>query len=866
MILTRSVPAWSRVLYATCKHALLALMLLILVIPPSLSQAQASPALWECVHNFFHGGKGHSIGDIAVGVAWYGAISSGNNTCDPGVVFNVEYPKYSGVEYLNGGLQIGGVQGADTLVSHGTAIFRQFEIFPTCDFEERASTGLHTYECLRSVISDSNLSDYDVIVGLADTLVDPAYQRSDPYDGRPHKPLGLVIKFSSYGWASGSGAQFVIKEYEITNLGIPGDLQYEAEHRRLKDVFVGVRGFARAGYNLDPQFSWFDNLTEFVRSAPSPLLGGATEEFNLVLPYDNDGDPNVLGRPGFTRFSAPDVVGLAVLAKPTPSSQTSFNWWWGNWGPVRATSEVEFPAGGLGEPLGDRSSYMMMSNGETDYPQVESAIDHTGAGWLPPTNPEVALNLADGGNPEFLVSVGPFDLPRDSTVRFAVAVVGGKGLHQDPNNFQNFYDPQHPDFYRSRLDLTDLLRNVQWAKWTYDNPGVDTDGDGYAGEWFLRGGDTMYYRGDGVPDIRAALPPPGPALTFDTRSHRVAIHWNGARTETEEDLFTQRRDFEGYRVYMSRTAREDEWAFLTQRDLFNYARFTWNAGRDRWEFQDPPYSLDSLKTLYDALCDTAYGFLFHPDSFSVPLVERALLEIHFDPVHPETIDSVYRYFAQYEANNQPDDLGLGMAADAGVDVTGVIRKLYPQALPTDTAYREDGTTYLPYYEYEYKVKDIQVAEPVFLSVTAFDHGDPGSGLDPLESGKSITAQEIWPINDASVVKSERPKPGVYPNPYRLIDDYYGNNWENRRGLEPDRERARQVTFYNVPDTCTLSIWSLDGDLVRKIKHYADPGGSEATVVRWDLITRNTQAVKTGIYIWSVESRFGTDVGKLVIIK
>ena len=44
------------------------------------------------------------------------------------------------------------------------------------------------------------------------------------------------------------------------------------------------------------------------------------------------------------------------------------------------------------------------------------------------------------------------------------------------------------------------------------------------------------------------------------------------------------------------------------------------------------------------------------------------------------------------------------------------------------------------------------------------------------------------------------------------------------------------------------------------------GAKAATVVRWDLITRNTQAVKTGIYIWSVESRFGTDVGKLVILK
>ncbi len=827
-----------------------------------------------CMRSNLHRlGHGYSIGNIGVGVAWYATITGGNYTCGGTGIDFAEYPMFSNVQYVQGGLLIGGVQGSDTLVSTGGWLNSPLEILPTCAFETAASPRLRSYECLRDVISDSSKSDYDISIGFADTLADPAYVLNNPYDSRPHEPLGVEIKASSYGWSSGSGAQFVIKEYEITNLGVPGDPEWEAQHRQLNGMFVGIDGLARAAYDLDPNHGWVDNLVEYVRFAPSPLLGNKVEEFNLVLPYDNDGDPNVLGRPGFTRFSAPDVVAFAVLARPTPQSQISFNWWLASdfdpgdgWGPVRSTSLVEFPRGGLGQPLGDRPTYEMMSNEETDYPQIECAIDHTAAGWLPPTTPEDALNFADGARPQFLLAVGPFDLPRDSTVRFAVAIVGGHGLHRDPNNFRDFFDPVHPEYYRSRLDLSDLLRNVQWAKWTYDNPGIDTDGDGYAGEWFLKGGDTMYYRGDGVPDIRAALPPRTPALTFDTRSHHVAIHWNGHRTESEKDVFTQRADFEGYRIYMSRTGREVEWAFLTQRDLFNYARLTWNAGQDRWEFIDPPFSLDSLKVLYDVLCDTSYGFAFHPDSFAVPMLEVALLEVHFDPDHPETLDSVYRYFAPYEANNQPDDLGLAMAADAGVDVTGVMRKLFPHASPADTAYGEDGAPYLPFYEYEYVVKDIQLAEPVFLSVTAFDHGDPVTGLDPLESAKSLTTKEIWPINDADVVKSEHPEPGVYPNPYRLIDDYYGNNWENRRGLEPDRERARQVTFYNVPDTCTISIWSLDGDLVRKLHHTSDPTNTEATVVRWDLITRNTQAVKTGIYIWSVESRFGTDVGKLVIIK
>jgi hypothetical protein len=192
--------------------------------------------------------------------------------------------------------------------------------------------------------------------------------------------------------------------------------------------------------------------------------------------------------------------------------------------------------------------------------------------------------------------------------------------------------------------------------------------------------------------------------------------------------------------------------------------------------------------------------------------------------------------------------------------------VYPESSAAAIAQRPDGSLFAPYYEYEFALRDLQTAEPLSVAVTAFDHGDPKSAFPPLESTQETNAQEVWPITSIEAIESDRSKPGVYPNPYRLIDNYYENNWENRKGTEPDRERARQVTFYNVPDTCVLSIYSLDGDLVRRLHHSSDPANSEASVLRWDLITRNTQAVKTGIYIWSVESRFGTDVGKLVIIK
>jgi len=561
-----------------------------------------------------------------------------------------------------------------------------------------------------------------------------------------------------------------------------------------------------------------------------------------------------------------------MLSPRIADGSWSFNWWTDtnpvasglDWGPVNAGSKVEFQRANLGWPETDRGKYELMTNGENDYPPIETAISHEASGWLPP--PANALDIVDGASLWGLLSFGPYDLDLGDTVSFTLAIVGGENVHPYPAHFSSTFDPYRPDIYMQGLDFSDLIQNAQWAGWMYDTPGVDTDGDGYRGKYYVVDLDTIYYAGDGVPDYTGPPPPPSPSLMADFREGTIYLRWNGRNSETTLDPFLNRRDFEGYRVYMSRTGRNDDWLLLAQRDLVNYARYTWNPARDRWLLRDPPVSRDSLKALYDSSSFATYGYPFEPDSFKVARIDRAFLDIDFDPDRPDRVDSLYLYFAPFDVNATADDASLAAAADAGVGVFGKVRKVYPGADTGDVAIRPDGTEFAPYYEYEYAITDLQVAEPVFLAVTAFDHGDPISGLQPLESAQDANKLDLWPINSAAVVESQRPKPGVYPNPYRISDYYNAAGWENPRGLEPDPERARKVTFTNVPDTCTVSIWSIDGDLVRRLEHRADPSSSEATVVVWNLITRNTQAVKTGIYIYSIESRFGTDMGKLVIVK
>jgi len=825
--------------------------------------------------------NGHGIGRIALSIDNLGALGEFGG---PGICYSdswrsgrsvgtIEYPSGSGHHFASLFLTVGAVRETDTLVSAaGSPWTHSSEFYPTnCDIDELVSPAFKGQFCWDSLVSEFAISDQQLIAYYADTLDDPTVIVHDPIEGRLHRPLGIEVVQKSYGWASGGASNSVIVEYELSNIGVGEDRDVQGGRMPLKGVYVGIYGDIYAYNQANAPFETVtDDILEFIGYHASPFHSNITELFNTVWMADNDGG---LPGPNYDRLSIPEVVAISLLRGLSKSAELSFNWWTRdpdptqNWGPVKRTSRVDFPHGGLGPPLGDRSLCEMMANREIDYPQLETVIDHQGDGWLPPpSDPARALGIADGTAIWFILSVGPIDLPADSTVGFAIAITGAPEFHPNPSNFINFFNPLDPEPFRSRLNVDGLLRNVQWAKWTYDNPGVDTDGDGYAGDWYLRGSDTVYYRGDGIPDLRAALPPPAPILRPYTRAGQVTLHWSGYRSETGVDLFTQRADFEGYRVYMNRSGAQDDWVFLTQRDLPNYQRVTWNELHRKWESLEPPFSLEALKSIYDTLTVREYGYEFYPDSFKVADQAHALLEIHFDPNDPAELDSLYRYFVPYEANNWPDDLALKEAVEQGLDVTGVIRKLYPKALPEDTVYREDGSPFAPYYEYEYILDNLLVAEPVFFSVTAFDHGDPATGTESLESSPSTTAREIWPINSADVVKEERPKPGVYPNPYRISDYYNAAGWENPRGLEPDPERARKITFTNVPDTCTVSIWSIDGDLVRRLEHRADPSSSEATVVVWNLITRNTQAVKTGIYIYSIESRFGTDVGKLVIIK
>jgi len=100
---------------------------------------------------------------------------------------------------------------------------------------------------------------------------------------------------------------------------------------------------------------------------------------------------------------------------------------------------------------------------------------------------------------------------------------------------------------------------------------------------------------------------------------------------------------------------------------------------------------------------------------------------------------------------------------------------------------------------------------------------------------------------------------VVPNPYIIT-----NEWQKRF-------TDRLLRFINLPAECTIRIFTLNGELMKTIKHHhtsdngaalGDQGGDEW----WDLLSDNRILVVSGVYIFHVDSDVGEQVGKFVIIR
>ncbi len=449
--------------------------------------------------------KTHRVGNMWLTISNFGFFGNDEQIDYRGTDYwlpKCEFPAGSGVDYLfQGALWVGGVVGNDTLVSVGADGWQhENEMFPCtvkevpCLIESLSTTSSDSAMAARAV------SEEDFIAIYADTFTTATYNDVPS----AHTPMGIEVTQRSYAWSYSYAEDFIIMDFSVTNI--------REDNNAIYDVYIGIYIDGDCvGPNTDLSDGAQDDVTGFQEKTVDVF--GDSITINMAWIADYFGSDGTAG-----------VSGVRIVRTPNPDLKVSYNWWLSDtnatrdWGPRVAADPTDIG----GTPDGDVAKYRILSNGHFDPNQIE-VEDQIPAG-------------TPYEDTRFLLSFGPFDsIAVGDTLPVTLAYVCGANFVRSPGVF----------------DFADFAANAVWAARVYDIPGVDTDGDGYRGEFRIEDGDTIWVEGDGIPDFAGPPPPTAPTLQAIPGTNKVTLNWS-RDSEFSIDPFTRTIDFAGYRIYRSR--------------------------------------------------------------------------------------------------------------------------------------------------------------------------------------------------------------------------------------------------------------------------------------------------------------------------
>ncbi len=296
-----------------------------------------------------------------------------------------------------------------------------------------------------------------------------------------------------------------------------------------------------------------------------------------------------------------------------------------------------------------------------------------------------------------------------------------------------------------------------------------------------------------------------------------------------------------------------------------------------WKFQDAMETQDPITMLYDFAGFRIYTAEANLESYYTPIVE-------FDKVLFIDYNSSETFQTRVRSDEfvSPDDyteaefpwVDTSYIFDGG----DVIEEIFPRAkFGTNSGLPEpvmrNGEEW-----FKYTLTNQRAGSDIYISVTAYDFGQPTRDLESLESSK--TTNYKWVVARGSEETSDEVY--VIPNPYRVDNNYAGAeglDWETPVG-QVWTEYSRKIRFANLPSRCIIRIYTVDADLVAELNHSDDgvweggknnrdgDGKDMVGAEDWDLINKNDQAIASGIYMFSVENLETGEyqLGKFVIIK
>jgi hypothetical protein len=207
-----------------------------------------------------------------------------------------------------------------------------------------------------------------------------------------------------------------------------------------------------------------------------------------------------------------------------------------------------------------------------------------------------------------------------------------------------------------------------------------------------------------------------------------------------------------------------------------------------------------------------------------------------------------------------DTIGMGMAWSVPFEAWNVTTNqrvaLVIYDIGLDGAYDPWDLLMIVNRPYDADTDPFEDAWPYYFSwMFRFDYtvynpsiGDVFTILGPLMNSPS----DVFTFSSDGIVSSKAADQlsnvKVVPDPY-----YAHDAWEVVKGQS-------KIQFQNLPDECTIRIYTLSGEPVTTLRHTNGTGTED-----WNVQSSEQRLVASGIYIYHVESRYGDRLGRFAVV-
>ena len=433
-----------------------------------------------------------------------------------------EYPAGSGIEHLfEAGIWLGGKEnGGQEVVSTSAYDAPQGYAPGRAGFELTAEVGSILKE--KSSLFDSRFFDpnavshQDFVATFSDKNV--KIPGTNIQISGHTNPMNVEVNMQTYNWNYSFSDFMLIINLEVINKGA----------NTYNDFYTALWGNTVVrNINITPAGS---GGAQFYDKGGN----GFMDSISLAYCYDNNGDL------GFTE----SYIGQKFLGAEDkrgfhhPALDSSYNKLSGKWEPN--SFELHYNAWtfqGTSDPIfffpsNDQARYIKMTNGLNYSPCWN---DPTGQACQGSLGLDLQAALNGAGNRSDLLSAGPFpEFAPGDTIKVAFAyVLARKNEDGQPNSENSLFQRQN------------LINNADWAQQAYNGEdqnfnGVldsaeDVDGNGKLTRFIL------------------PTPPATPRTKVIPGNNTIDIYW-ADNSRFSIDPISNKMDFEGYRVYLSKQA------------------------------------------------------------------------------------------------------------------------------------------------------------------------------------------------------------------------------------------------------------------------------------------------------------------------